>query len=139
MMLRKTIKISKRSDGFTLVEAMLSVVLLGLVAATMGTVYSSANQSLAVQTDHMLLDSALRSRMEFLMGTPFGALEGGFDDVPINGNNYHIVWEVDPIDLNGDDIDEETARLVTVSVTGMSSNSLTTIRVDNEGLVGKIS
>ena len=139
MILGKTIKISKRSDGFTLVEAMLSVVILGLVAATMGTVYSSANQSLAVQTDHMLLDSELRSRMEFLMGTPFGALAGGTDDVPINGTIYHIVWTVDPIDLGGDPNPEDTARQVTVSVTGMTGNSLTTIRVDHEGYVGKIS
>ncbi len=138
MMLRKTIKISKRSDGFTLVEAMLSVVLLGLVAATMGTVYSSANQSLAVQTDHMLLDSALRSRMEFLMGTPFDDLDA-LDGDSENFGNYQIVTAVDHIDLGGDPNPEDTARQVTVSVTGMSGNSLTTIRVDNEGGVGKIS
>ena len=121
---------------------MLSVVILGLVAATMGTVYSSANQSLAVQTDHMLLDSALRSRMEFLMGTPFDdldALDGSWKIVPINGNNYQIDTTVGPINLDGIGPDEATARLVTVSVTGMSGNSLTTIRVDHEGDVGKIS
>jgi prepilin-type N-terminal cleavage/methylation domain-containing protein len=138
MMLRKTIKISKRSDGFTLVEAMLSVVILGLLAATMGTVYSSANQSLAVQTDHMLLDSALRSRMEFLMGTPFGDLDA-LDGDSENFGNYQIVTAVVPKDLDGDGNTEATAMQVTVSVTGMSGNSLTTIRVDHEGDVGKIS
>jgi len=139
MMLGKTIKISKRSDGFTLVEALLAVALLGILAATMGTVYSSANLSLAVQTDHMLLDSKLRSRMEYLMGTPFGALGNSSENVTINGNNYQIVWTVVPIDLDGDSNPEATARKVTVSVTGMSGNSLTTIRVDNEDNVGKIS
>ena len=139
MMLRKTIKISQRSDGFTLVEALLSVALLGLLAATMGTVYSSANQSLAVQTDHMLLDSKLRSRMEYLMGTQFGALNDSSENVTINGNNYQIVWTVVLIDLDGDSNPEATAKQVTVSVTGMSGNSLTTIRVDNEDNVGKIS
>ena len=139
MMLRKTIKISKRSDGFTLVEALLSVAILGLLAATMGTVYSSANQSLAVQTDHMLLDSKLRSRMEYLMGTPFGALGDSSENVTINGNNYQIVWTVVLIDLDGDSNPETTAKQVTVSVTGMSGNSLTTIRVDHEDQVGKVS
>jgi prepilin-type N-terminal cleavage/methylation domain-containing protein len=139
MILRKTIKISKRSDGFTLVEALLAVVLLGLLAATVGTVYTSGNQSLAVQTDHMLLDSKLRSRMEYLMGTQFGALSDSSENVTINGNNYQIVWTVVPIDLDGDSTPEATAKQVTVSVTGMSGNSLTTIRVDNLGLVGKIS
>jgi len=132
-------KMTKRSDGFTLVEALLSVAILGLLAATMGTVYSSANQALAVQTDHMLLDSKLRSRMEYLMGTSFGALGDSSEIVPINGNNYQIVWTVVPIDLDGDSTPEATAKQVTVSVTGMSNKSLTTIRVDNLGLVGKIS
>ncbi len=139
MMLRKTIKISKRSGGFTLVEALLSVALLGLLAATMGTVYSSANLSLAVQTDHMLLDSKLRSRMEYLMGTSFDTLDDSMENVTINGNNYQIVWTVVPIDLDGDSNPEATAKQVTVSVTGMSGNSLTTIRVDNLDMVGKIS
>ena len=105
----------------------------------MGTVYSSANQALAVQTDHMLLDSKLRSRMEYLMGTSFGALGDSAENVTINGNNYQIVWTVVSIDLDGDSTPEATAKQVTVSVTGMSGNSLTTIRVDNEGKVGKIS
>ena len=130
---------TKRSNGFTLVEALLSVAILGLLAATMGTVYSSANQSLAVQTDHMLLDSKLRSRMEFLMGTDFDALSDDSENVTINGTNYQIVWTVVLIDLDGDSTPEATAKQVTVSVTGMSGNSLTTIRVDNEDKVGKIS
>jgi prepilin-type N-terminal cleavage/methylation domain-containing protein len=138
MMLRKTIKIIKRSDGFTLVEALLAVALLGLLAATMGTIYSSANQSLAVQTDHMLLDSALRSRMEYLMGTPFGDL-AALDGDSENFGNYQIVTAVVLKDLDGDDNTEATAMQVTVSVTGMTDNSLTTIRVDNQDMVGKIS
>lgn len=130
---------SRRSDGFTLVEALLAVALLGLLAATMGTVYSSANQSLAVQTDRMLLDSKLRSRMEYLAGTSFGALGDGSENVTINGTGYQIVWTAVPIDLDGDSTPEATAKQVTVSVSNMSGNSLTTIRVDNQDKVGKIS
>jgi len=139
MMLQKTVKIINNADGFSLLEALVSVVLLGLLAITVATVYSAGNKSLAVQTERMMLDSKLRSRMEYLMGTDFSALGDGSESVTINGNSYQIVWSVVPIDLDGDTNPEDTARQVTVSVSGLADAFLTTIRVDKQGAVGKIS
>jgi prepilin-type N-terminal cleavage/methylation domain-containing protein len=135
----KIINPPKRCSGFTLVEVMLSVALLALLASAISTPYISGLKSLNVQADRMLLDSHLRSRMEILVGTDFGSLSSGSEMVTVNGQSFTINWNVVPIDLDGDSNPEPTARQVTVSVAGVSSRTLTTILVNNEGRVGKIS
>jgi hypothetical protein len=87
----------------------------------------------------MLLDSQLRNRMEVLVSTAFGSLSDGSEVVTVNGQNYTINWGVVPIDLDGDATPEPNAVQVTVSITELPDRSLTTILVDNEGRVVKIS
>jgi hypothetical protein len=127
------------TGGFTLLEAMLSVALLALVAVGISAPYISGFQALDMQADRMPLDSSLRSRMELLVGTDFVSLSDGSEVVVANGKNYTLTWTVANIDLDGDATPESTARQVTVSITELPDRSLTTILVDNQGLVGKIS
>ncbi|MFC1824063.1 type II secretion system protein J [Thermodesulfobacteriota bacterium] len=129
----------KKEDGFTLIEVLLSVVFLGLLAVSVSAVYSSGNQSMDYQAGQLLLDSKVRSRMEFLISTDFNALSGSTEVVTIKGNDYTITWTVANVDLNSDGITELTAKQITVSVSGLSDRSLTTIVVDNEKKIGKIS
>jgi len=122
-------------SGFTLLEVMLAVVLLALLTTAFSTVYSSGFQTLDVQIDRMLLDSKLRSRMEYLMGTPFDTLGDSSENVTINGNNYQIAWTVVPIDLDGDGNPESTAKQVTVSLSigGSGQNGSIDKVVENNG------
>ena len=117
----------------------MAVVFLGLLGTAASTVYFSGQQSLDYQADRILLDGRLRSRMEVLIGTDFGSLSSGSENVTINGNTYTIDWTVIAVDLNADTITEPTAKSITVSVSGMLDRSLTTIVVDHENQVGKIS
>jgi prepilin-type N-terminal cleavage/methylation domain-containing protein len=126
---------TKSKPGFTLVEALLSIVILGLMASVMTGVYFSGLQALEVQGERMLLDSALRSRMELLLSEKFDQLASGTDTATVTGQNYTITWTVATVDLNGDATPEPTAKQVTVTLEG---RSLTTIVVDNEDRVGKI-
>jgi hypothetical protein len=135
----KVINPLKTSSGFTLIEAMLSVALLALVAVGISAPYISGFQALDVQADRMLLDSSLRSQMEVLVGTDFGSLNAGSEVVTVRGQNYTLTWTVVNVDLDGDATPEPSARQVTVSVIELPERSLTTILVDNEGRVGKIS
>ena len=128
----------KTCNGFTLLEALFSVVLLGVMATAIAVPYISGFQSLDVQADRMLLDSELRSRMEILVGTDFGSLSNGSEVVAVNGKNYTISWTAVNLDLDGDLTPEPNAKQVTVSITELPDRSLTTILVDNEGRVGKI-
>jgi Tfp pilus assembly protein PilE len=136
---RRAINTIKASNGFTLMEALLAVFFLGLLATAVSTVYSSGLQSLDEQADRMLLDSRLRSRMERLVGAEFSSLSDGSEVVTVRGRNYTLTWTVVNVDLDGDATPESTAKQVTVSVTGLPDRSLTTILVDNEGRIGKIS
>ena len=124
--------------GFTLVEVLVSVILLGFMATGISAMYLSGLRSLDAQNDRMLLDSRLRSRMEVLVGTDFAALSDDSKEVSINGQNYTIEWTIGSIDLDQDGHPESNARQVTVSVAGVSGHSLTTIIVDHEGRLGKI-
>ena len=128
----------KNCRGFSLVEILLSVILLGLMITAISALYISGLESLGAQDDRMLLDSHLRSRMEVLVGTDLTALSNGSEVVSVNGQNYTIDWTVVPIDLDGDSNPEPNAMQVTVSVAGVAGHSLTTMIVDHEGKVGKI-
>jgi prepilin-type N-terminal cleavage/methylation domain-containing protein len=128
----------KTCNGFTLVEALFSVVLLGIMATAIAVPYISGFQSLDVQADRMLLDCRLRSRMEILLGTDFGSLSNGSEVVAVNGKNYTISWTAVNLDLDGDSNPEPNAKQVTVTIPELSNRSLTTILVDNENTVGKI-
>ena len=129
----KVANLLKTCTGFTLVEALLSVVLLGLIAAGISAPYISGLRSLEVQADRMLLDSHLRGQMEKLIGLPFNRIIPGTESVTVRGNDYTIEWTVEPVDWVGGS--DQDAKKIEVSVFG---RSLTTIVVDHEGKVGKI-
>lgn len=124
-----------RSKGFTLVEALLSMTILALIATVVSAVYASGFQTLELQSDRMLIDSALRSQMEFQLGNAFADLSSGTITVTVNGQNFAVTTVVVPADLDGDAVPEPTAKQVTVSIDG---RSLTAIVVDDEDKVGKI-
>ena len=128
----------KISNGFSLVEVLLSVVLLGLLASGIMYLYSSSYAVIDEEAIRMPLDGYVRSRMEVLVGKAFAELSNGSEVVTVKGQNYTINWNVAPVDLDGDTIPEFTAKQVTVSVAGAADHSLTTILIDHEGLVGKI-
>ena len=134
----KAINPLKSADGFTLVEALLSVFLLGLMVTGIATLYVSGLQSLNTQDDRLLVDSALRSRMEVLVGTDFASLTSGSEVLTVNGQNYTISWVAVSIDLDGDGNPEPNAKQVTVATTGLPDRKLTTVVIDHEGRVGKI-
>lgn len=127
-----------RQRGITLLEAMLCIVLLGLTASGISSLYVSGLQTLEEGDDRILLDNRLRNRIERMVGKPYADLiadgAGGIL-VTIGGENYTLSWTVDPVDLDGDAVPEPDAVQVTASLAG---RSLTVILVDHQGKVAKI-
>ena len=126
---------AKEGNGFTLVEALLSILVLAFMASVVTALYGAGIQALDAQADQAVLDSHLRSKMEELISTTFDELATGSDTVVVNGKEYTRSWQVTGADLDGDATPESAARQVTVDLAG---HSLTTIVVDNEGRIGKL-
>ena len=125
----------KAPCGFTLVESLLSIMILSLMAAGMTGLYYSGLQAMEAQSVQALLDSQLRSRMERLISTKFDQLADGSETVTVDGTDYNVSWTVVNVDLDGDATPEPSAKQIGVT---LGDRSLTTIVVDDNGRVGKI-
>lgn len=121
--------------GFSLVEALLAVVLLALMSGILSALFVSGLQNLDARQVRLSLDSRLRSQMERLLSENFAELNSGSDVVVVDGANYTMNWSVELVDLDGDGVPEPTAKQITVS---LNETSLTTIYVDHEGALGKL-
>lgn len=125
-----------RKSGFTLVEALLSLVIVGVAASIMSALYISGTQALDVQARRVLIDSGLRGKMEWLVSLRFSQLVNGSGSVTVNGQACPIAWTAQNVDLDGDGTAEPSAKQVSVTIEG---RTLTTIIVNNEGKVGNVS
>lgn len=121
--------------GFTLVEALLAVAVVGLAAAALSDTFGSGLRSLGFQSSRQRLDSEMRSRMELLLAQPPATLTNGSSVVAVDGTNYTVSWQIQTIDLDGDTVAEPSARQVTVTAEG---RSLVVILADPMGQVSKI-
>ena len=80
------VKRNGKTEGFTLIEVLLASALMGLIGIVISALYSSASGSFDETSERMLLDSHLRSRMEFLISTDFASINSG-----ISGSaSFHI-------------------------------------------------
>jgi prepilin-type N-terminal cleavage/methylation domain-containing protein len=124
-----------KTDGFTLVEVIFAILLLGIMVVSITGVYYSAQFALHAEESQVPLDSRLRGQMEEIISRPFGVVVDGSNSVTINGENHTITWTVTQPDLDGDSIPESTAKEITVSA---GNRRLTTLVIDSQGMVGKI-
>lgn len=121
--------------GFTLVEALLAVVVLALMASVLSGLYLAGLQNLDARDDRMALDSALRSQMEELLSGAFTEIASGSDTITVNGASREIVWTVENLDLDGDDSPEADAKQIIVT---LGNTSISTVFVDHEGTLAKL-
>ncbi len=135
------LKSARNARGLTLVEVLFASAVMGMVAVTFATVYSSANGLLGDTAERILLDSELRGRMEWLISKEFSDpdLDSGSDGVTVNGEDFTISWVVNLKDMDGDSVADTDAKEITVSIDERPEYSLTTIVVDSSGTLGKVS
>ncbi len=125
----------KTTDGFTLVEALFLILLLGMMLVSITGVYFSSSHAPHKDENRLPLESRLRDRMEEIISRSFDDIVDGSDSVAINGMIHTISWTVTHPDLNGDAIPESIAKKVTVNTGNLS---LTTLVVHSQNVVGKL-
>jgi type II secretory pathway pseudopilin PulG len=122
-------------DGFTLVEVLFLILLLGMMFVSITGVYFSSSHAFKKDENPLSLESRLRDRMEEIISRSFDDIVDGSDSVAINGKIHTISWTVTYPDLNGDAIPESIAKKVTVNTGNLS---LTTLVVHSQDVVGKL-
>ncbi len=130
-------KSPKSRAGFTLIEALLSVVILGGMAAAVSALYMAGLDTVEAQGDAMLLDSLMRSHMEQLLATPFASLADGNEVVTAGDDSYTLTWTAALTDLDGDSIPEPDAMSIVLTVTE-TGDTLEAIVVDPLDKLGTI-
>lgn len=128
---------NRDKSGFTLVEALISALVLGLGTSAVAGLYFSGLQAMDQQNDRVLLDSAMRSRMELLISTRFDQRTSGSGTVTVGGTAYPIVWTIGTVDLDGDGTNEPAAVVQQMTVT-LDGRTLTSVATNHGGRIEKI-
>lgn len=127
----------KRNRGFSLVEALISSIVLALAAIIMSGLYTAGLQALDAQKNRMLIDRQLRSRMENILSYRYPYRLGGSAVVDIDSESYVLKWTITSVDLDGDATPEPINEVHQITVT-LANRSLTVISTRPGALVGKI-
>ncbi len=128
---RKISAIRRRRRGFTLIEAMLLVVVLAIVATATGAILMAAIKAPAVNNTNLSIDTALKSKMEYLEAQKFANLTVGSpstlsDTVTIGGTVYPRTVNISLADPNGGSNPQPNFKLVQVQIGGQSLYTLVT-------------
>lgn len=121
--------------GTTLIEVLLSVVILGFSVVAISDAYHTGLRALDAHRYEAQLDARLRSRLELLLAERFATLGTGQASEVVAGTTETVAWTVVPVDLDGDLAPEPTAKHVTVT---LRDRSLEVIVVDAGGWVRKL-
>ena len=132
---------ARGARAFTLVEALISTVLLAFAAVAVTNLYTAGLHSITSQVESAPLDGLIRGRMERLLSESFDSpqLASGSEEVVYGGSTYRIAWTVGAASFapisQAKRIDIELAPASDVSNV---LRELTTIVAKPEGPIGRI-
>lgn len=111
--------------GFTLVEALLAVAILGFSAVAVSAALIGALQNVNFQEEQIQKAWLARGKVEELLAADFDDLTSGSDQVTIRGQTVQRSWSVADFDVDGGGIPDSDAKLVTVTVGDWTLETLT--------------
>ena len=124
-------------DGFTLVEAVLSILIVGMMSTVIGGLFLGALQASAIQSARLQLQGQVRSAMESAMALDFDQINSTSSVVAVEGVSYTVQTVVIAVDMDADTLVENDAKQITVSIQE-ASLSLTALVVNTTGKFGAL-
>ena len=127
MKFRLKLKELKRSQrGFTLIEVILAIALLGIIAVAFFSAMATGSLALFIADERATAESLARSQMEYVKNQAY-KVDGSYERIePPAG--YDIVTTADPLpDPNAPDNDLEGIQQITVTVSHQGKKVITLV------------
>lgn len=109
----------RRRRGYTLIEAIMSLVLLSITALSVSAVFTMGLEVQQAQSDSIEASSLLRSQMEFLLSVPFANIASGTAAKTVGGISKTITWTVTDTDLDANGIIDTDIKKLVVELDGI--------------------
>lgn len=125
-------------QGFTLIEAMLSLMILGITVSGTAVLLNNGLLSLQESEELLQVQSAARSQLETLISRPFGDVlaEGsGGRVISLDKRTYDLAWTATNHDMDGDGFVETDAMLLKVSAGGSTLRMIVVDHGDDLGVL----
>ena len=111
-------KLSHKNRGFTLIELIMTIVVVGIVALPISLTLGKQVQSVFVSRDYTMALHLARFKMETIFNTAYASITSATDS-SYQGYTYNVTTTVSY--AFGTSLTAESVKLVTVSVTKTGS------------------
>lgn len=119
--------------GFTLIESLIALMVLGLMAVFIVGLYSASLQNIQSQRERMETDALLRGKVEELLATSFNELPENevSKDYTVRGTIYTLSWKAPILNISGDSNPQKDIKEITVKIgtPALGFRSLITLRL----------
>jgi prepilin-type N-terminal cleavage/methylation domain-containing protein len=119
-------------SGFTLIEALLSSVVIAVCVMAVSAAFYGGMQNLRDEGRILEIVNYAEGKMDELIATDFDDINGGADQVTVQGETVQRLWQATPYDVDGDTAPESDAKLIVVTIEDVE---LSTLLVDSAGEV----
>ena len=131
----------KNEKGFTLIEVMIAIALLGIIAVAFLGALATASRALVIADERTTAESLARSQMEYVKNQNYDATNNPpqYSPLPSISGDYTITTTAEYFDADGDGIievdvtttevreDDEGIQKITVTVSHLSKPDVITL------------
>ncbi len=92
------LKLMKSEKGFTLIEVLVALGLLGMIATVFLVGISISSKAMLIADERTMAESLARSQMEYIKIQPYDDT-GAYAEIIPPSSNYDIDYDVDQLDV----------------------------------------